>query len=82
MRTGEYSEYYRILLFELLAGAFDISWFFQGLEEFKKTVTRNILVRTISVALIFIFVKKEQDLVTYMYIYSLADFIGNLTLWI
>lgn len=81
MRTGEYSQYYRILLFEILAGAFDISWFFQGMEEFKKTVTRNILVRTISVALIFIMVKKEEDLVTYMYIYSLADFIGNLTLW-
>lgn len=82
MKTGEYSEYYRILLFEIMAGAFDISWFFQGLEEFKKTVTRNILVRTISVALIFIFVKKQEDLVTYMYIYSLADFIGNLTLWL
>ena len=82
MRMGEYSEYYRILLFEIIAGAFDISWFFQGLEDFKKTVTRNILVRTISVALIFIFVKKEEDLVTYMYIYSLADFIGNLTLWL
>lgn len=81
MRTGIYSTYYRILLFELLAGAFDISWFFQGLEEFKKTVTRNILVRTISVLLIFILVKKREDLVTYMYIYSLADFIGNLTLW-
>ena len=77
MKTGEYSVYYRILLFELIAGAFDISWFFQGLEEFKKTVTRNILVRTISVALIFILVKKETDLVTYMYIYSLADFIGR-----
>ena len=82
MKTGVYSQYYRILIFELIAGAFDISWFFQGLEEFKKTVTRNILVRTISVALIFIFVKKQQDLTTYMYIYSLADLIGNLTLWL
>ena len=82
IRVGEYSVYYKILLFELIAGAFDISWFFQGLEEFKKTVTRNILVRTISVALIFVFVKKQEDLVTYMYIYSLADLIGNLTLWL
>lgn len=82
IRIGEYGTYYRILLFELIAGAFDISWFFQGLEEFKKTVTRNILVRTISVALIFIFVKKRENLTTYMYIYSLADFIGNLTLWL
>ena len=82
IKTGVYSVYYKILLFELIAGAFDISWFFQGLEEFKKTVTRNILVRTISVALIFIFVKKAEDLTTFMYIYSLADLIGNLSLWI
>ena len=81
IKTGVYSQYYRILLFELIAGAFDISWFFQGLEDFKRTVTRNILVRTISVALIFIFVKREEDLITFMYIYSLADLIGNLTLW-
>ena len=81
IKSGVYSKYYKILLFEILACAFDISWFFQGLEEFKKTVTRNILVRTISVALIFIFVKKQEDLTIYMYIYSVADFIGNLTLW-
>ena len=82
MRTGVYSIYYRILLFELIAGAFDISWFFQGLEEFKKTVTRNILVRVISVALIFIMVKQETDLIKYMYIYSIADLVGNLLLWV
>lgn len=82
IRIGTYSVYYKILLFELIAGAFDISWFFQGLEEFKKTVTRNVLVRVISVALIFLMVKTESDLITYMYIYSLADLIGNLSLWI
>ena len=32
MRKGEYSQYYTILLLELIAAAFDISWFFQGLE--------------------------------------------------
>lgn len=82
IRIGTYSVYYKILLFELIAGAFDISWFFQGLEEFKKTVTRNILVRIISVTLIFIMVKTRSDLITYMYIYSIADFLGNLSLWI
>lgn len=82
LRTGDYAVYYRILLFELVAGAFDISWFFQGIEEFKKTVTRNILVRVISVALIFVFVKTQADLIKYMYIYSIADLLGNLTLWV
>lgn len=75
MKTGEYSIYYRILFFELLAGAFDISWFFQGLEEFKKTVIRNIIVRIVSVSLIFILVKQESDLNKYLMIYAFADLI-------
>ena len=82
MRKGEYSIYYRILVLELLATAFDISWFFQGLEEFKKTVIRNILVRVVAVSLVFVFVKKSTDLYKFVLIYSLADLIGNLSLWI
>ena len=60
MRGKQYQTYYSILLIELLAAGFDISWFFQGLEEFKKTVTRNIVVRTISIICIFIFVKSRR----------------------
>ena len=41
----------------LLAAAFDISWFFMGIEDFKKTVVRNTLVKIISLILIFIFIK-------------------------
>ena len=81
--NGEkYQIYYRILLLELIAGAFDISWFFQGMEEFKKTVTRNVIVRICSVSLVFVFVKTKEDLATFTLIYSLADLIGNLSLWI
>ena len=39
---GEYVVYYRILLLELLAVFFDITWFYQGIEEFKKIVIRNV----------------------------------------
>ena len=75
MRKGEYAVYYRILFFELIAAAFDISWFFQGLEDFKKTVIRNIIVRLASVTLIFILVKEQTDLNKYLAIYALADLI-------
>ena len=77
----EYQLYYKILILELIAAAFDISWFFQGIEEFKKTVTRNVLVRICSVSLVFLLVKNQEDLAKFTLIYSLADFIGNLTLW-
>lgn len=79
--NNEYQIYYRILLLYLLAASFDISWFFQGLEDFKRTVTRNVVVRLLSVLCIFIFVKKPSDLAKYLLIYSLADLLGNLSLW-
>lgn len=79
---AEYQIYYRILLLELIAAAFDISWFFQGMEEFKRTVTRNVLVRICSVSLVFILVKTKEDLAKFTLIYSLADLIGNLSLWL
>ena len=82
MRGNEYQIYYQILLIELIAAAFDISWFFQGMEEFKRTVTRNVLVRICSVSLVFVLVKTKEDLAKFTLIYSLADLIGNLSLWI
>ena len=74
VRGDEYNLYYQILIIELVAAAFDISWFFQGIEEFKKTVIRNVLVRLISVTLVFIFVKTSEDLWKYILIYSLRRF--------
>lgn len=82
MREGIYSVYYRIWFLELIAIGFDISWFFQGIEEFKKTVTRNVLVRIISVTLIFALVKAPEDLIKYITIYAIADLVGNLSLWL
>ncbi len=81
IRQGEYSQYYKILLLELLANCIDISWLFQGLEEFKKTVIRNMIVKFISVICIFIFVKTAEDLIKYFMIYVLSILLGNLTLW-
>lgn len=81
VRGNTYQTYYTILLIELFAAAFDISWFFQGIEEFKKTVIRNVLVRVVSVSLVFVFVKTSSDLWKYILIYSLGDFCGNLMLW-
>ncbi len=78
---GQYSLYYRILILELIANAIDISWFFRGLEEFKKTVIRNTIVKIVSVVCIFIFVKQPSDLNMYFFIYVLSNFIGNFTLW-
>lgn len=81
VQGNQYQIYYAILLLELLADCIDISWFFQGLEEFKKTVIRNILVKIISIVCIFIFVKSPDDLAKYIWIYALSILIGNASLW-
>ena len=46
--SGEYQLFYLIQGLFLIANAVDISWFFQGLEEFRITVLRNNLVKIVS----------------------------------
>lgn len=78
----QYNFYYALLSLNLLSTAIEIIWFFQGLEEFKKTVTRNILVKLFCFAAIFIFVKNSDDLWKYFLIYGLSEVLGNITLWV
>lgn len=80
-RTGDLSGYYRILLLEILANFLDISWLFQGMEDFKKTATRNMIVKISSVIATFCFVKTADDLWIYLLIYCLATLLGSLSLW-
>ena len=76
-----FSVYYRILLIEMFANSVDISWFFQGMEEFRKTVFRNLIVKLIATIAIFLFVKSQNDLIIYILIYVLSNTLGNLSLW-
>ena len=80
-KQNEYQIYYQILLLEIIGNLFDISWFFQGMEEFKKTVMRNTIVRILSLISIFSLVKTRDDLYIYFIIYVLSIFIGNISLW-
>lgn len=67
--------------FQLLGGAFDVSWFFMGIEDFKKTVFRNTLVKLATLAAIFIFIKGKNDLGLYILILAMSQLLGNFTLW-
>ena len=65
----------------IVAALFDISWLFMGLEDFKKTVIRNTIVKLVSLASIFIFVKSSDDIFIYATIIGLSALIGNITFW-
>lgn len=65
----------------ILASLFDISWLFQGLEDFKKTVIRNSAVKVIGVILIFFIVKKSDDISKYILILGGSSLVGQICMW-
>lgn len=77
----QYHSYFIAQSFQIIAAAFDISWFFMGLENFKITVVRNFLVKIVSLICIFTMVKSIDDIGAYILILSLSLLFGNLSLW-
>ena len=71
-----------ILGFSLLSRGLDISWLFQGMEDFKKITVRNTAVKLLGVASIFIFVKKTSDLYLYIVLLVGYDLLGQLSMWL
>ncbi|MFC6177409.1 polysaccharide biosynthesis C-terminal domain-containing protein [Companilactobacillus huachuanensis] len=79
--TPEYKLFYLMQAVSLLAAAFDISWFFIGVENFAVTVLRSLVIRILTLISIFMFVKTANDLATYILILSLSLLFGNLLLF-
>lgn len=77
--NGQYHTYYLFQSIAIVAAAFDISWFFMGIENFKVTVLRNFIVKLLALFSIFLFVKSHNDLNIYILITVLSTLIGNLT---
>ena len=65
----------------LISVASDISWLFQGLEEFGKIVGRNVIFKIINIAFIFIAVRSESDLLIYVAGVCLLELFANISIW-
>ncbi|MCI1956422.1 MAG: flippase [Oscillospiraceae bacterium] len=65
----------------LLSAALDINWFFFGLEQFKITVTRNTVVKVLTVISVFLFVKNDADLWKYTLIMASGILFSQCALW-
>jgi O-antigen/teichoic acid export membrane protein len=78
-------EYKLILLIQgiyLISCALDINWYFFGVEKFKITISRNIIIKILSLLFIFVLVKGKEDLWIYTLILSASTLISQLYLWI
>ena len=66
----------------IFSGMTDISWLFFGLEQFKVTVLRNIAMKLLTLACIFLFVRSPGDLWIYTLILSIGTFLSQSYLWL
>jgi len=80
--TKENRLYLMIQIFYVISALFDISWFYFGIEHFKTTVIRNIIVKLLTVACTFVVVRNKGDLWKYCLVVSLSNLISQLALWI
>ena len=80
--STKYRLYYIVLMPFIFSTMFDISWYFTGLEKVRNIVIRNSLVRIVGIVLLFVFVKKKDDLILYCIINSTSALFGNLSMWL
>lgn len=80
--TREEKTLYMIQSMVVLGAVFDISWFFSGLEDFKKITIRNFVIKIATFILIVIFIKNKNDLFKYFLIQSSGTLLGSISLWI
>lgn len=76
-----YGTIYLIQSMNIIGAMIDISWLYMGLEQFEKTITRNLAVKVIGVVCIFIFVKSYDNVHDYILINALMTLLGNLVMW-
>ena len=78
----KYTIYYKLFLIYIVANIFDITWFYQGIENFKNIAIRNIIIKILYCISIFIFIKTPKDINTYIILFSSMTLLTNITFWI
>lgn len=76
------NEIFLIQIFYIIISFLDISWLYQGLEDFKKIMLRNLILKLFLLVLIFLFIKEKNDLLKYTKLMISVNLLGNLILWV
>ena len=80
--SKEYSILFLILTISLISSMFDITWFFNGLEEFKSISIRSIIFRVLGIIAIFLFVKGENALIIYIIVAVVTGLLVVAVTWL
>ena len=79
--TVLHSVIYLILSVQIISVIFDITWFFQGIEEFDKIVIRNTVIKLLNIIFIYAFVRGKDSILIYCISVVLFPLLGFLSLW-
>lgn len=72
---------YLVLVINLFTVVVNVSWLFQGMEEFGRIVLRNIIFKLLGLAYVFIFVTERDDVIVYLFGVAFFAFLNNLSYW-
>ena len=72
---------YVIMLINIVSNGLDITWFLNGLEEFKVAALRTILIKLCNLAAVYLFVKAESDIFLYALIMQGFILIGFISVY-
>jgi O-antigen/teichoic acid export membrane protein len=66
----------------LFSVSLDVTWFFYGVEDFKKASIRNMIIKVLGIVLIFSFVKSPADLGLFIIINAGSGVLGQAIMWV
>lgn len=66
----------------VLTVLFDISWFFMGIEDFKKTSMSNLFIQLITFLLIITFINDQSDALLYTIIQGTGALLSQVIVWV
>lgn len=69
---------YAIFGLNIFSTMFDMTFFFQGMENFLTICIRNFIVKILNVICIFVFVKNPSDFLSYVLIMTISTFFSAL----
>lgn len=72
-----------LMQYLIIAGAWlDISWLYFGAEDYKIAVTRNVLIKFISLILVFLLIRSKEHYNRYVLIMSMSNLLSVAIMWL
>lgn len=70
-----------VFVIHILSVVLDITWFFNGLEQFRILAIRNTVIKLVSMGFIFAIVRDANDLVKYCLILTCGSLFASVYFW-